>query len=91
VTAGRDFVLGRGLWWELRHRNRDGQRIGDGLGPGVEAARMTWGRCGGRGGRRPRFFFLGGGFGGNCARARRNRDGFGLGPGVEAGPRGRGG
>jgi hypothetical protein len=56
VTAGRDFVLGRGLWWELRHRNRDGQRIGDGLGPGVEAARMKWGRCGGRGGRRPRFF-----------------------------------
>jgi hypothetical protein len=27
ATEGPDFVFGWGLWWELRYRNWDGQRV----------------------------------------------------------------
>ena len=98
ATKGRDFVSGWGLWWELRHRNRDGQRVdraGIGLvmvlGPGVGAGEKEVGvgaQCAGAE-QAGHDCFLGfwvealvGTAGG---RARRNRDGQRIEDGLGAG------
>jgi hypothetical protein len=84
AAEGRDFFLGGAAfaWWELRHRNRDGQRMDRGWASvrekevGVGAQVRSAEQAG------PQFCLGcgGGGFGGNVGTAH-GRAGIGMGSG----------